>query len=252
MDEFRRPLHRRIAALLARMDGEFLSSARCYFGGGTQIVMANGEYRESRDIDFLVRGEDLRTLRETVHEGSLGRVFRARVHLAREVRFDQYGIRTFIAEDARAAAEAPIKFEIVVEGRIPLGGKPSSALGIPELDVPTAIAQKLLANADRGRDRAFFSRDLVDLAFFSARFTEAQFRAALRIARAAYGDAVLRELREACRVLEVDAAYRSRCARELLVEDPAGLREGVVRLRRLSRITAARRAKSAGARGRKG
>jgi len=249
MDELRRPLHRRIAALLARMDGAFLAGARCYFGGGTQIVMANGEYRESRDIDFLVRGEDLRALRETVHEGSLGRVFRARVHLAREVRFDQYGIRTFIAEDERAAAEAPIKFEIVVEGRIPLGGTPTSALGVPQLDVATAIAQKLLANADRGRDRGFFSRDLVDLAFFSARFTEAQFRAALRIARGAYGDAVLRELREACRVLEVDAAYRSRCARELLVEDSAGLREGVLRLRRLARAPAGPRAKPSLVRG---
>jgi hypothetical protein len=38
------------------MDGKFLAQAKCYFGGGTQLALAHGEFRESRDIDFLVSG----------------------------------------------------------------------------------------------------------------------------------------------------------------------------------------------------
>jgi len=36
------------------MDAGLLDQARCYFGGGTQLVMSYGEFRESRDIGFIV------------------------------------------------------------------------------------------------------------------------------------------------------------------------------------------------------
>jgi hypothetical protein len=53
MPEFRRTHHRAIARVLRAMDAEFLARAGCFFGGGTQLAMTLGEYRESRDIDFL-------------------------------------------------------------------------------------------------------------------------------------------------------------------------------------------------------
>ena len=103
MAEFHRPLHRRIADILSRMDGGFLAQAGCYFGGGTQLAMAHGEYRESRDIDFLVSStQGLRMLRETVGERSLGRIFKGRILLEREVRAESDDIRTFITEGESA------------------------------------------------------------------------------------------------------------------------------------------------------
>ncbi len=75
---FRRASHRQVAATLLRFDRRFLESTRCYFGGGTRIVLELGEYRESRDVDFLCADRDgYRRLRETVSETSLGSIARA-------------------------------------------------------------------------------------------------------------------------------------------------------------------------------
>src|SRR4051812_7313156 len=118
MAEFHRPLHARVAAILGRMDAKFLEDAECYFGGGTQLAMSHGEYRESRDVDFLVSStKGLRKLRETVSDRSLGKLFKKPIFLAREVRAERDAIRTFVKESGSAP---PIKFEIVVEARIDL------------------------------------------------------------------------------------------------------------------------------------
>src|SRR5260221_7711679 len=144
MAEFRRPLHRRIALILSKMDAAFLQKANCYFGGGTQLVMSHGEFRESRGIDFLVSAPDgLRMIRETVNERSLGALFKEPIYLEREVRKERDAIRTFIREDENAP---PIKFEIILEGRITLDGARDETLGLPILSLQCAIAEKLLAN----------------------------------------------------------------------------------------------------------
>ncbi|GAB2878015.1 hypothetical protein GCM10027277_54270 [Pseudoduganella ginsengisoli] len=54
-----------------------------------------------------------RALRNTITNASLGDILTQPVELAREVRADRYGIRTFVRVDG-----TPIKFEIVSEGRI--------------------------------------------------------------------------------------------------------------------------------------
>jgi hypothetical protein len=46
---FQRPEHLIIATLLHGMDADFLSKSRCYFGGGTAIVLHHGEYRLPMD-----------------------------------------------------------------------------------------------------------------------------------------------------------------------------------------------------------
>lgn len=40
------------------MDATLLESSRCYFGGGTAIVLMYGEYRLSLDVDFLCSDVD--------------------------------------------------------------------------------------------------------------------------------------------------------------------------------------------------
>jgi len=233
MAEFHRALHRRIANILSRMDAGFLARAECYFGGGTQLAMSHGEYRESRDIDFLVSStKGLRALRETISERSLGKLFKGRILLEREVRAERDAIRTFIKE---AQSAAPIKFEIVVEARIDLKGSLDASLGVPVLDLRYAIAEKLLANADRGRAKEHRARDVIDLAFISLQADDAQFQAGRKLAEVPYGRVIVRELDEVLKMLRLDPKFRSQCVSDLLIEDPKALLRGLARLQVLKR-----------------
>jgi len=157
---FKRAHHNRIQTLLTALDADFLNRNGCFFGGGTAIVLALGEYRESVDIDFLCASQDgYRELRNTITNVSLGAIFARPVELAREVRADRYGIRTFLLSDG-----VPVKFEIVSEGRIPIEGLVDPVTGVPTLSRSDMYAEKLLANADRYNDKAVASRDIIDLA----------------------------------------------------------------------------------------
>ena len=233
MAEFRRPLHRRIEAVLSRMDAAFLDKADCYFGGGTQLSMSNGEFRESRDIDFLVSNPaGLRMIRETVNDRSLGSLFREQIFLEREVRTERDSIRTFIREDESAEA---IKLEIILEGRISLSGALDDTLGVPILEPRCAVAEKLLANADRGRGKEHRSRDLIDLAFVSLIFDDETLSAGCEMAKIPYGESITRELTECLKMFELDAKYRAQCISDLAIEDTKTLKRGLARLNLLKR-----------------
>lgn len=159
---FERPHHRRIAGLLTSVDAAKLSAHKCLFGGGTVIAMLHGEYRESRDVDFLVSDlSSYRALRGFVTKDGIAGLFKEPVKQLRDVRMDQYGIRTIIEID-----EQPIKFEIVLEARIQLDSPPdeSKVCGVLALTHVDQVAEKLLANSDRWADDGVDSRDLIDLA----------------------------------------------------------------------------------------
>lgn len=112
---FERVHHQRIARVLDALDGKLLRESHCLFGGGTAIALRFGEYRESVDIDFLVSDiASYRNLRQLL-TGPVGfaGLLRAGAEVftqTRELRADQYGIRTSLL-----LAEQPIKFEIVLE-----------------------------------------------------------------------------------------------------------------------------------------
>lgn len=158
---FERPHHRRIASLLTALDAGLLRTHHCLFGGGTLIALLHGEYRESRDVDFLM--SDLaayRALRGLVTQHGIPGLFGAPVTPLREARMDQYGIRTLLEVDG-----VPIKFEIVLEARIGLEAPlPEAVCGVAALSSVDQVAEKLLANADRWADDAVDARDLIDLA----------------------------------------------------------------------------------------
>jgi len=215
-----------VAAVLSRLDGTFLQQAGCYFGGGTRIVLELGEYRESRDIDFLCASrEGYRQLRETISETSLGAIAPDAIRLAREVRGDQYGIRTWIA-----CGELKLKFEILREGRIELAGMKVPRIRVACLDHAHAFAEKLLANADRGLDGSTLSRDAVDLAFMMSSWPVAQAIRGLEIARAAYGADVDRKLASVVSRLREDRPWRARCIEGLGIEDTKTLAAGLTAL----------------------
>lgn len=244
MSEYRLEHHRIIARLLAALDGEFLLRCRCYFGGGTRLALLLGEYRESRDIDFLMSSrEGFREIRAAIDTASLGSVAKrplkligataaavrpARPALAREIRADRDGIRTVLALGA-----ARIKFEIILEARLDLAGAMDPALGVPVLSLEHAVAEKLLANADRGLDRATVARDLVDLAFLAEAVDGDILVAGATIACDAYGRAVPRSLGQSLDAFQQDRAWAKRCIESLAIADTGTLRRGLRRLRRL-------------------
>lgn len=193
---FEREHHRRIAVVLAALDAEVLAAHACWFGGGTAMALRYGEYRESVDIDFLV--SDLagyRALRQLLTgPAGIAALVRPGATLtpARELRADQYGLRTLVREGGVA-----IKFEIVLEARIAFDppGPDDVIAGVATLTPLDLAAGKLLALADRWRDDSVYSRDLIDLAMMQP--PKPLLRAAITKAAEAYGDSIEASLAKA-------------------------------------------------------
>ena len=224
---FRRPRHRAVAAALALFDSQYLDSVACYFGGGTRIVLALDEYRESADLDFLCAdATGYRRLRNDITERSLGPLAGAPIALAREVRADRYGIRTFLAIGAER-----IKLEIISEGRIGLTKAVDAQIAVPCLDPTSCFAEKFLANTDRWRDDAVYSRDLIDLAFMMASWGGTEALAGLAIAHEAYGEVVEESLDLANARFSSDLVYQRQCLKRLSVTDAPRMRRGLARLK---------------------
>jgi Nucleotidyl transferase AbiEii toxin, Type IV TA system len=231
MPRWRRPFHRALDRVFAALDGEFLLGAECYFGGGTLVALQLDEFRESRDVDFLCSSsQGFRELRQTVSERSLGRILRSPLALAREVRTDRDGIRTFFS-----IGDLKVKFELILEARIGLKGHKDAKLGIPVLDLDCLVAEKFLANADRGLDESVKSRDLIDLAFLAARHGAKALAPGFQQAESAYGSVVQRQLRLTLARFEDGPKLARACGAALGIDDLSALRRGLVALRKVVR-----------------
>ena len=220
---FERPHHQRIARVLQALDAEQLRAHACWFGGGTAIALRFGEYRESVDIDFLV--SDLARYRALRHAltgpAGLGAVTRAGaipLQQDREVRADQYGIRTRVVVDGH-----PIKLEIVFEARIALEtpNEGHAVAGVGTLTLLDLATSKLLANADRWGDEGVFGRDLIDLAMM--RPSLPLLRKAVAKAEGAYGASVLRDLARAIERMQAREGWLERCMAAMAMRDPKAL-----------------------------
>lgn len=118
---------------------------------------------------------------------------------AREVRADQYGIRTLLRP-----GDVPIKFEIVFEARIALEAPGASDLlcGIHTLTPLDMATSKVLANADRWRDASALSRDQIDLAMMAP--PRALLAQAIGKAERPYGESITSALAKAVQHLRDD------------------------------------------------
>jgi Nucleotidyl transferase AbiEii toxin, Type IV TA system len=219
---FERAHHQRIAGVLEALDAALLAQHSCLFAGGTAMALRYGEYRESVDIDFLVSDiAGYRALRQLL-TGPLGVLAiakpGAKLVAAREVRADQYGLRTALLNDG-----TPIKFVIVLEGRITLdaAGTLDQICGVACLTAKDMLCSKLLVNSDRWADDSVFSRDLIDLAM--AQPSKPLLRRAADKARLAYGDAIDRDLLKAITTLQTREGRLARCLAALQIHLPAAL-----------------------------
>jgi hypothetical protein len=224
-ERFRRAIHRHVITQLRLLDARFLEHCRAYFGGGTRIVLELGEFRESRDIDFMCADRaGYRALRETISESRLGRIATKDLKLSRDVRADNYGIRTRLGE-----LESVFKFEIVREARIDLVGCQVKGIPVTCLAPESCFAEKLLANADRGLDRSTLSRDIIDLAFMIESWGVEAANSGYAVAKDAYGADVDRKLAAALELLR-DRRHRTRCIEGLAIDATDVLAKGLKRL----------------------
>lgn len=220
---FERPLHQHIAKVLGALNGALLKEHSCLFGGGTVIALRFGEYRESVDIDFLLSDMTrYRSLRQllTGTDGINAIVLPGQQPLAQlsDIRADQYGIRTMLSVSGQ-----PIKFEIILEGRIELAAPTTKDVvcGIPTLTVLDMAVSKLLANSDRWADDGVFSRDVIDLAMMQPRLP--LLRQAITKAEEAYGQAIRVDLEKAIQRLQQRQGWLERCMQMMAMTLPKAL-----------------------------
>lgn len=220
---FERPLHRLIARVLGALNGQLLKEHCCLFGGGTAIALRFGEYRESVDIDFLLSDVNhYRSLRQLLMgtSGINAILLPGQPTLAqmRDVRADQYGIRTILSVEGQ-----PIKFEIVLEGRIELAAPAGQDVvcGIATLTVMDMLTSKLLANSDRWADDGVFSRDLIDIAMMQPRLP--LLRQAMAKAGSAYGEAIRVDLEKAINQLQQRHGWLEHCMQTMSMTLPKAL-----------------------------
>lgn len=224
---YSRPHHQCIQRVLESLDDDLLRQHHCLFGGGTAIVLARGEYRESVDIDFIVSSlQGYRALRGLVNAQGIGALMTRSLPLRREAKIDQYGIRSAVDVDG-----VPVKLEIVFEGRVALADPlPAQRIcGVWALALEDQVATKLMANSDRWADRAVWSRDVIDLAMLvnDGRLDPTGVAKALR----AYGSSVITDLDKArSRLLAEDGWLAACMARLQMSMAESALREKLVGL----------------------
>jgi len=223
---YKRARHNAVGKLLASLNADFLGEAKCFFGGGTRIVLELNEYRESADVDFLCSDRaGYRALRAAIKPDSLGELACAPLQLLREIRADQYGLRTIIQID-----QEPIKLEFINEARIDLAATFIKPIPVPCLNRATCFAEKILANDDRGMDESVASRDVIDITFMIEAWSMAAFVQGLQIARGAYGEGVDGALVKAAQKLLDQKNYFKKCLTALAINEGTTLKSGLARI----------------------
>lgn len=188
------------------------------------LALAYGEYRLSRDIDFLCPyGSSFSQLRRSVFNHSYEALFNLdkceRISFPRTIRTDRDGVRFAVQIE-----ETVLKFEIIAEGRIQLDSPTQPEWSpISCLSVVDQVAEKLLANGDRWADRSVYSRDLIDLSILKQRTDFPDI--ALAKAEAAYP--TVEPLKRSIQFFKAQPDYRLRCYERLQVESPFAVINGL-------------------------
>jgi hypothetical protein len=205
--------HNKILAILESLDADLLKASFAYFGGGTLIALDHGEYRRSKDADFIcpVALSGYRHLRTVVFEGGYSALFHDlnRIQVGRGTT-DQYGIRMVIDVEG-----VPIKTEIIAEGRFePDPPRYPEWSPVACLSLNDCFTAKLLANSDRYMDDSVEARDLIDLAVL--RLYSPIPQTAIEKAEKAYE--VMRPLAVAIQRFQERGTFREKCFSGLWID----------------------------------
>ncbi len=197
--------HNRILTILNSLNSHLLEESKAYFGGGTLLTLDFGEYRWSKDIDFIcpIASSGYKHLRTIIFDGGYQALFhdRTTINIQRGTT-SQYGIRLLIIVE-----NEPIKMEIIVEARFQIDPprypdwSPVACLSLDD-----CFTSKLLSNSDRYMDDSVEGRDLIDLAVLRLQSPIPQ--NAIEKAEKAYE--VIRPLKEAIKRFQQREEYREK------------------------------------------
>lgn len=210
---FRLAHHNKILTILNSLNFDLLKEGSTYFGGGTLLALDFGEYRWSKDVDFIssVTSSGYKNLRTIVFDGGYKALFRdlSRIQIGRGTT-DQYGIRMIVLVD-----NEPIKTEIIAEARFELDSPRYLEWSpVPCLSLNDCFTAKLLANSDRCMDDSVEARDLIDLAVLRLQSPIPQ--KAVEKAERAYE--VKRPLKSAIQRFQEKPDYRQECFFNLQID----------------------------------
>ncbi len=214
--------HNKVITILKSLRSDFFNGISAYFGGGTLLTLLYGEYRWSKDIDFLCPvGDGYRMLRSEIYDKNYRAIFKNffNIKLPREIKADQYGVRFVVMVE-----DIPIKFEIVAEARISF----QTAVYYDWSDVPClsfadSCSEKLLSNSDRWADRSVESKDLIDLSILRLQSKIPEI--SIKKAESAYP--VIKPLEKAIRVFQSEPDYRTSCFSSLQIQDRTKIIDGL-------------------------
>lgn len=210
---YRRKHHQLIASCLHNFNGGYLAGHNILFGGGTRIALELDEYRESVDIDFLCGDKSaFLAVRQQVTNTSLGDLVTTPFSLAREIRFDRYGVRTFLNVNG-----INIKLEFVAFDNYQLkAGADLSLFPVPFIDRTSCFVTKLLANADRVGTKPF--KDIFDLVVMYGKWGDIP-AAAFSEAYSHYGKKVVNQsLQEALTTLSENSVEYAQAAAHMSID----------------------------------
>ncbi len=128
---FDHPHHKLIHTVLRSLNAGLFARSGAYFGGGTLITLHHGEYRWSKDIDFVCNvGPGYRLLRTGLMERGTAALFSDLecITLPREAKTDQYDIRLPVRVNG---FEEILKLEVIAEARICLDPPEGRARVVP-------------------------------------------------------------------------------------------------------------------------
>jgi hypothetical protein len=210
---FRLDHHKKILTILESLDSDLLKESFAYFGGGTLIALDFGEYRQSKDVDFICPVlPGYRHLRTAVFEGGYEALFSdlKRVQIGRGTT-DQYGIRMVIDIEGEL-----IKTEIIAEARFePDPPRYPAWSPVACLSINDCFTSKLLANSDRHMDDSAEARDLIDLAVLRLQSPIPQ----QAVDKAEHAYETLRPLKVAVQRFQERSSFRERCFAGLQIDD---------------------------------
>jgi len=202
---FERSHHRRVEQVIRLLRSRFLEQNGAYFGGGTSIALQIREYRESVDVDFLCNdASGYRQIQQAIFAKGHDALCLPGTALAGELIRSRDAVRFFVdLQDA----QRPVKCEIIREGYLPSFQPGPEVAGVISLRPEDLMATKLLANADRGLDRALRFRDFFDFVMAALEWPE-QASTAMAKAVAAYGDSAGSALEKVADLLRANKELR--------------------------------------------